>query len=1261
MENVLENGLVGNGSDEDGAIQVLIANTPAGGTIYFPATADGYAFKEPIVITKSLTIRGDGIATIIESRIADNSSLFQVYPSSYTEPIVVHFQDFKITNGYRGIDISGAVHPSGTIYGAASISPQSSIRNVEIENFREIGIKFSQKKGELFLKDVRISSSLYCYFGESYGDYNQLYFENSLFEGAVWGVYHSGATNSSGAVAFNNPSLVNDGAGFVFENITYTIQSPTYINTPVQVTNSGSTQASSLTAHATTHQSGGTDQVIFNNLNSQGVPQGSVPVSAGDGTWTNINTSSLASGVQVSPADFNPFSASMLAHTGAMLSFTGTMFGVTASYYDSSSSFATVSSSFSPLSNSFSTISASFSSVSASFSAVSASYANTSASFAASQNDLDTHILDTGNPHATSIANLDPGTLAELNAAVSDADLISKATFDAFTGSTNAATSSIQGATGSLQSATASLQSATASLYTATGSLFSMSSSYALFSASHAEMHLSGGRDPIDAQDLRGNGLSADQVLVSDGSGGWKTVASQSVGGAGGGGGISEGTFNAFTSSTNFGTASVIAATASLQSATASLYVATGSLQSATASLQSATASLYVSTGSLTSSITRLNAASASFNSAITFQTASITKLNAASASFRTELNLHTTSITRLNAMSSSYNLFSASHGSRHLSGGADPLDVQSLRGNGLSINQLLISNGLGGWTTVASQSVGGAGGGGISEATFNAYTGSTNFATSSIQSATGSLQSATASLQAFTASIETNSMVSSLKGITGFTTTNYLNVANGSEMDGNNATGFEVLVAIMEASGGFKGNSVGHIISQRSEFGSDGYYLGVNNFNPESGISDGGAADNGMTNSANWLYSQNYRLAFLSVGTNLTERRSTLNGEEICRFTNDTSGYTSSSNGVSIGHAAGAGDGAYSGMVAGIAFKTTGLFTQSELEKLMDSFLHSGSFDLNLVDYSFSTKNLTVGSLGASWTDETDGITFVTTGSLSVVDWPFLGITEQNNIDVDRLLYRSTTQAGSLLLVGYQDVSTTGPTTISAARILADSSAAAIGLTCPSGPDTGASFEVVDIGQNASANNITITRAGSQLINGQTTYVMNKDGERAVFVYDGNNGWTTDSLRRSYVALSASYNTLSASYTAVSASYNTLSASYLSLSASYELNSYIKTGSWGGTAFTMSSADNGYFWRMTGAPVMWITTSIKQGTTAEFQRKGASLTITGSQQVALEYDSGTFAYSPVAGGINSTIVVSIIYSDTTMTTASLRGDFGLG
>ena len=92
---------------------------------------------------------------------------------------------------------------------------------------------------------------------------------------------------------------------------------------------------------------------------------------------------------------------------------------------------------------------------------------------------LDAHILDVNNPHATSLSNIDPGTLAQLNTNITDATLDD--------------------------------------------------SSDPRTPLAHSASHYSGSADALDVQNLRADGVSANRFLISDGQGGWTTVVSQSV------------------------------------------------------------------------------------------------------------------------------------------------------------------------------------------------------------------------------------------------------------------------------------------------------------------------------------------------------------------------------------------------------------------------------------------------------------------------------------------------------------------------------------------------------------------------------------------------------------------------------------------------------------------------------------------------------------------------------------------------------------
>ena len=56
--------------------------------------------------------------------------------------------------------------------------------------------------------------------------------------------------------------------------------------------------------------------------------------------------------------------------------------------------------------------------------------------------------------------------------------------------------------------------------------------------------------------------------------------------------------------------------------------------------------------------------------------------------------------------------------------------------------------------------------------------------------------------------------------------------------------------------------------------------------------------------------------------------------------------------------------------------------------------------------------------------------------------------------------------------------------------------------------PAAGESFIIKDAGGNAATNSITVTPSGSDLIDGQSKYVIGKDNEVAIFIYHGGTSW---------------------------------------------------------------------------------------------------------------------------------------------------------
>lgn len=119
-----------------------------------------------------------------------------------------------------------------------------------------------------------------------------------------------------------------------------------------------------------------------------------------------------------------------------------------------------------------------------------------------------------------------------------------------------------------------------------------------------------------------------------------------------------------------------------------------------------------------------------------------------------------------------------------------------------------------------------------------------------------------------------------------------------------------------------------------------------------------------------------------------------------------------------------------------------------------------------------------------------------------------------------DILVGEFVTRVGSTLVGGtpaggggatIDNIAVAGPTTISSARrviVLCNSSAALIGLDLQGSPTIGDEVSVRDDGNEAHMNRITVTRAGSQLINGETTIVLDLAGGQIDLTYTDTDVW---------------------------------------------------------------------------------------------------------------------------------------------------------
>lgn len=488
--------------------------------------------------------------------------------------------------------------------------------------------------------------------------------------------------------------------------------------------------SASYVTHASRHLSGGVDPIDAQSLRANGISKDRVLISDGLGGWTTVLSSAFGGGSGGPHAETHhsggsdPVDAQFLRANGVPanhLLITHVSGGFTTKL---SSSFGFI------IESDFSSFSSSITASIVLLNAASASYRTELNSLTNSVVRLDAasaSFRSELNSQTASIVRLDSASgtfrtaIASQTASITRIDAAS-ASFRTELNSQTASITRIDAASASfrleLNSQTASivrLDAASASFRTELNSqtssitsLFGASSSFAV----HASRHLSGGADPIDAQNLRGNALGANLLLISNGLGGWTTVISTSVGAPPGAPGLHATTHHSGGTDpidAQYLRADGIAANRILLS-----HASGGFITVATASLGLVVDSdLRSFSSSITSSVDRLLAASASYDAlsrsyypvSASYNTLSATYYPV-SASYNILSSTYYPVSRSFDAVSASFIGFSGSHASRHLSGGADPIDVQSLRANAIAIDRLLISNGLGGWTTVASSSI---------------------------------------------------------------------------------------------------------------------------------------------------------------------------------------------------------------------------------------------------------------------------------------------------------------------------------------------------------------------------------------------------------------------------------------------------------------------------------------------------------------------------------------------------------------------------
>ncbi len=364
----------------------------------------------------------------------------------------------------------------------------------------------------------------------------------------------------------------------------------------------------------------------------------------------------------------------------------------------------------------------------------------------------------------------------------------------------------------------------------------------------------------------------------------------------------------------------------------------------------------------------------------------------------------------------------------------------------------------------------------------------------------------ATVELRLTATSLETLAdakMLGTIRAIEGFGSSDYLERATGSALGGNNSTGFEAIVAVIQPD--YQNYTAGFIAGASTLVSTEGYGLIVESTQPNPGLAVTGPSREDLGSFDFWRDFQHYRIHIQSVGTDLTDVRATYQGYETQRVT--SAGYVTTGLPFRIGRTGFSGANEYGGAVIAFGIKTTGLFTEAELESNIRSLLETGEFDNSVCHHSFTAKDEALGALGSTLTDNgsTGGLDLTRNGTLTVSDFPVQGLVEHIGQDFSTVVNRNS--ASGALTAGQQNVSASGPTDMDSPEVLVDCSSNAVTITLPSFGLNGGMYRVYDTEGNAGTNNITVARNGNTINGLSEDFVLNKDGQMAIFIYDGTVG----------------------------------------------------------------------------------------------------------------------------------------------------------
>lgn len=270
MKNVLDYGVNAEGWVETRAIQSVIDLAEEGEVVYFPSAKglDGEEYiieGEPLIITKSITIKGEGTKTKLIQR-SPNKPVILVSPTENGK--CVNIKDLLIVSGACGVLFSSSF----------VLSPLSVIENVYFANQASSSVSLQVPDCNILINNIKCNSSQFGISVQNSSSYERLIVSNSTFKNITNRAiqFEAGMPTQSGNVVFDNVGFLNNNDAIYSNNVSIYSKNVYFVDnvnnlvmsgTAAFITGSGGGGGPSTPlAHSASHMLGGTDQIDLTGL-----------------------------------------------------------------------------------------------------------------------------------------------------------------------------------------------------------------------------------------------------------------------------------------------------------------------------------------------------------------------------------------------------------------------------------------------------------------------------------------------------------------------------------------------------------------------------------------------------------------------------------------------------------------------------------------------------------------------------------------------------------------------------------------------------------------------------------------------------------------------------------------------------------------------------------------------------------------------------------------------------------------------------------